>query len=288
MTVYDCFMYHGTDTDRRLLALRLAETAQVVDRWVLVESQQTHSGQPKPLHFSTGHRHDPEIAPYADRIIVVQVDLPHDASPTARENVQRAAIADGLYACGVQLEDWVLVSDLDEIPSADAIGRVLRAEYPGVYAFAQRLSYYYVNCVASNQPWHGTRMARWRDIPNTQVLRFLGGHNVTNGGWHLSYLGGTDEIRKKIEAYLHQEFNAPQFTAADHIAACLREGHDLFGREGMTFAMQPIDHTYPALISSDPRPFADWIAPVVQKPLSAPEDAAQEFSDTNLRQEVLG
>ena len=269
MTVFDTFLYHGTDTDRRILALRLAETAPLVDRWVLVESALTHSGNVKPLHYITEHRHDPAIAPYAERIIVVHADLPKAASPNSRENIQRAAITDGLHAAGVQPDDWVLMSDLDEVPSADAIGRVLQADRPGVYVFAQRLSYYYLNCLADNQPWHGTRMVRWGEVPNLQALRFMTGHTVNNGGWHMSYLGGVAAIQDKVQAYLHQEFNLPEYTAAEHIAACLAEGRDLFGREGHTYTITPLDDTYPAAVVADNAAHADWITSPVAAPISA-------------------
>ena len=288
MTTYDCFTYYGSDTERRLLALRLAETAEVVDRWVLVESPMTFSGQAKPLHYSVNHRLDPEIAPYADRIhVVVAAPVPY-GSTWAREAAQRAAIVQGLWAQGVQLDDWVLVSDLDEIPSADAIRRVMNAPHPGVYMLAQRLSYYYLNCVADQQPWYGTRMARFRDIPNTQVVRLLGGHTVSNGGWHFSYLGGVDAIREKINAYSHQELNRPEYTNDDHLEGCLRIGRDLFGREDMRFKIMVMDSKLPQLVMADPRPFADWIAPGTVSPKWEPKDAEPASSDANLRQEVLG
>jgi len=30
-----------------------------------------------------------------------------------------------------------------------------------------------------------------------------------NGGWHFTSMGGADQVRKKLEAYDHQEYNLP-------------------------------------------------------------------------------
>jgi beta-1,4-mannosyl-glycoprotein beta-1,4-N-acetylglucosaminyltransferase len=269
--IYDCFLYHGTDTDRRLLALRLATLSDVVDRFVLVEATVTHAGNAKPLWYQERDRHDPAIAPYADRITAIGMsDLPDDATPLTRENVQRAGIQRGLE--DAQADDWILVSDLDEIPRPDAVTAVIAQDTGDVYALGQRLSYYAANCV-SDPPWFGTRLAKRGAFSTTQTIRHVASRQVSNAGWHLSYLGGVEDIQRKIAAYLHQEYATPAYTDPDHIARAIAEGRDLFDREGQSFHVIPVDETFPAPMLSHPDRYADWIAPM---PLS---DAASESAD---------
>lgn len=270
--IADCFLYHGTDTDQQLLEVRLRELRDVVDLFVLVEAGHTHSGQRKGFAFRERAFFDDAIAPYRDKIVAIALpSLPANATPLTRENIQRAAIQQGIQH--LSPEDWVLVSDLDEIPRVEAVHTVAEQANPGVHLFAQRLSYYYLNCLANQQPWFGTRMVRRADFTTPQTLRHVNGHIVHGGGWHMSYLGGVSEIQTKISAYLHQEYNLPEITAADHIAQCLAEGRDLFGRADQTYTVQPVDandHTLiaqldlPTAIREHPARYAHWFAPQLQ------------------------
>ena len=257
--IYDCFMYHGTETDARLLELRLELLAPVVDLFVLVEATRTHAGAEKPLYYRERDQHRPRIAPYTERIIHVgMADLPVDASPLTRENVQRAGMHRGLaLASG---DDWVLVSDLDELPRPEAVAAIAQTDGGQVFLFDQRLSYYYVNCVTP-EPWYGTRMARVKSFSTTQTLRHASGDRVRNAGWHMSYLGGVAEVQAKLAAYLHQEYNTPGITDPAHIERAMREATDLFDRPGMTYQIMPLDQSFPAPLLANPDRYADWFAP---------------------------
>ena len=46
--IYDCFLYYDEDM---LLEIRLNTLADVVDRFVIVESTHTFTGKKRPLHF---------------------------------------------------------------------------------------------------------------------------------------------------------------------------------------------------------------------------------------------
>ena len=67
--IYDCVpLFQELD----LLELRLRELAPVVDRFVIVEANKTHSGKDKPLHFMEQQR---RFAPWLNKIIYVAVGL---------------------------------------------------------------------------------------------------------------------------------------------------------------------------------------------------------------------
>ena len=106
-----------------LLRLRLQELDPVVDYFILIEANLTHSKLPKPFYFQE-HRH--LFTPYLDKIIYVQLDAAYllaysGESHWDRETLQRDAVMRGLQAYGAGPDDLVIVSDLDEIPMRDLI-----------------------------------------------------------------------------------------------------------------------------------------------------------------------
>jgi beta-1,4-mannosyl-glycoprotein beta-1,4-N-acetylglucosaminyltransferase len=252
----------------------------VVDYFVLVEANVTHSGAEKPLYYRDHLRTLPQFAPYRDRIIDVAMrDLPVNASPMSRENIQRAGILRGLVAAAP--DDWVLVSDLDEIPRPEGIVMAQGHTDASQFVFAQRLSYYAVNCISHEQPWMGTRMTRYRQLETPHDLRFTGGAIISGGGWHMSYLGGVGAIQEKIRAYLHQEFATPAILDADHIARAVADGTDLFGRAGAQYTIVPaadIMSDLPIPIGESPESYASWFAASKDADLTS-KDAQQASID---------
>lgn len=250
--IYDCFMFFD---ELELLEVRLHELADVVDRFVLVESPLTFAGNPKPLHFADNQA---RFRDFADRIVHVVADLPLDADSWARERRQRNAVLEGL--AGVDLDSTVLVSDVDEIPRASAVR--LYAQTPGITVFRQSFYYYWLNCRCA-ATGDLTRMASYSTMValTPHRLRQTHGTIVENGGWHFSYMGGVDRIRTKIRSFAHQELNTPAFTNAGHIAEAMASGRDLYGRPGMDFQFVALDDSYPRYILTHHDRFRDWIGP---------------------------
>jgi beta-1,4-mannosyl-glycoprotein beta-1,4-N-acetylglucosaminyltransferase len=226
--IYDCFVFFN---ELELLEIRLAELPGVVDRFVLVESTRTFSDRSKPLFFLENRA---KFAEFADRIIHVIVDdMPGGPDPWARERHQRNCIMRGLQGCAD--EDYILISDVDEIPRAAAVPG--RRELLG---FVQRMNYYYLN-FARPERWLGTRSLQYgllKQLPSVQLVRDTNTQlTEPNGGWHFSYLGGARKIREKLDAFSHQELNKPEFTDAKHLTHAMREGSDLFGRDFAAFEL---------------------------------------------------
>lgn len=241
-----------------VLEIRLAELAPVVDRFLLVEAAETYSGKPKPLYFELNKE---RFAAYpVDHVVIDRFpgDL-HGSWP--REHYTRQLMRERLCGLGLAPNDIVLLSDLDEIPRADAVAkyaRLLRREVPGtIYLFDQYFSYYYVNC-RSSEPWYGTRMTRWRDIGDMQVLRESPGIAIPDGGWHFSYIGGVGSIQEKLGAFAHTEMDQPRFTNPLHIERCMAQGADLFGR-GETFTCVALDESFPAILRENAERYAHLI-----------------------------
>jgi beta-1,4-mannosyl-glycoprotein beta-1,4-N-acetylglucosaminyltransferase len=289
--IYDCFTFFN---ELELLELRLHELAGVADKFVLVEATQTHTNQPKPLHYQENRA---RFSAFRDKIIHVVVDdLPVSKDAWIPENFQRNCIARGLTHC--QPEDFILVSDLDEIPRAIAVEkmsreipfrdnifsqaghgalnsrlaqnifrwkgfrRLLRKHHPFVWKFEQTLYRHFINCRVVHPPYcYGTRMVRFRDFACAEELRHSGSKIVKDGGWQFTSMGGVERIRQKLAAFAHQEFNQPQFTDPQLVNERIQRGESLFSHdERLEFV--PLDDSFPAFVREHPEKFTTWIKPL--------------------------
>ena len=135
--VDDCFTFFN---ELELLYIRLNELSGVVDKFVLVESDRTHSNLSKPLYYEN-NKH--LFRNFWDKIIhVVVTDMPQDQNSWFRENHQRRCISRGLQSC--QPDDIIMVSDMDEIPRATKVSEYKASD--GLKVFEQQIFYYFLNC----------------------------------------------------------------------------------------------------------------------------------------------
>jgi beta-1,4-mannosyl-glycoprotein beta-1,4-N-acetylglucosaminyltransferase len=289
--IYDCFTFFN---ELELLELRLHELAGVVDRFVLVEATQTHTNRPKPLFYRENRA---RFDAFQDKIIHVIVDdLPVSTDPWLPENFQRNCIARGLTGC--RPDDFVLVSDLDEIPRAAVVEKMsreipfrdnffsyavhaalnsravknifhrrgfrrrLRKNHPFVWRFEHTLYRYFMNCKSLRPPLsYGTVMLRHRDFSTAEELRHSGFKTVPDAGWNFTWMGGVERILKKIQSFAHQELNQPQFTDPGRINALIEKGSYLFD-DSNQLQFVPVDGTFPRYVLDHLEKFKDWIRPV--------------------------
>lgn len=234
--IYDCFTFFN---ELELLELRLNELNNIVDYFVLVESTKTFTGKDKELYYDKNSWLFEKFKPKIIHIIVQ--DMPETSDPWTREYFQRNAILRGLGNCSP--DDLILISDVDEIPNKNQIkGNI--SEKP--MAFDQNCYFYFLNCL-SNEEWYGTVMVKYRHLTSPQDLRNKKNklRKIKSGGWHFSYLGGVEKIKAKIESFAHSEFNTEKYKNEEKLLQHLREGSDLFDRQGIRYKFVDIDKSYP-------------------------------------------
>ena len=288
--IHDCFTFYN---ELELLQLRLNELAGVVDKFVLVEATRTFTNKPKPLFFQENRARFREFESRITHVIVE--DSPNVADPWAVEHFQRNCISRGLTGC--QPDDWILISDVDEIPRATTVGQVAR-EYsftrdfladfifrptirlftkwnysrgrvrknnPYVLKFQQSNHRHFINCVTVNPPslvnWHGTRMLFYQDFSSAQEIRHSGYKLIPNGGWHFTSMGGVARILEKIQSFSHQEFNRPDFLDADRVNRVINAGKALFN-PAEELAFVKLDDSFPRYVLEHKEKFSDWIKPL--------------------------
>lgn len=229
MKIYDCFIFFN---ELELLELRLMTLYDVVDYFVIVESSTTFTGKEKEYYYGNNAH---LFSKYSDKIIHVKLGkLPYDNDAWNNEYFNRNAILQGIT--NANEDDYIMVSDVDEIPNPNAILSGINSGY-NIFTLKQKLFYYYVNC-EQKQIWSGTMIIKRKYLKTPQELRKMrnnGINNIENGGWHYSFLGGSERIKTKLEAYSETQTNIKTINNEQHIKKCLETGFDLFHRNEVLF-----------------------------------------------------
>ncbi|MDB9761070.1 hypothetical protein OAB59_03810 [Pelagibacteraceae bacterium] len=230
MKIFDCFMYYDEDL---ILDLRLNYLNDYVDKFIIVESTYTHSGESKKLLFDIN-----KYSKFKNKINYVVLDTPpvgiqhinetdtehqrnskYILNAVKRENLQRDTIIKGLDSA--QANDIIIISDLDEIPNLEdnKIGNIKNK----IILFRQKFFYYKFNLKLSDYIWHGSKACRKKNLISPQWLRnvkdkiypfwridtlfsnkkYQNIKIINNGGWHFSNIKTPANIEKKMKTYLH-------------------------------------------------------------------------------------
>ena len=120
-----------------------------------------------------------------------------------------------------QPNDWVIISDLDEIPNLEKIN--FKNVNNKLIFFEQDMMYYKFNLKLENFTWIGSRACKFKHLISPQWIRDIKSKRfrwwrfdtlfsekkykdilfLENGGWHFSYLKSPEDIEKKLKSYLH-------------------------------------------------------------------------------------
>jgi beta-1,4-mannosyl-glycoprotein beta-1,4-N-acetylglucosaminyltransferase len=68
--------------------------------------------------------------------------------------------------------------------------------------------------------------------------------SINNGGWHMSFFGGSNTISNKIKYFAHQEYNTEDNTNVDNIEKKIERGEDVFGRDDVVIVKVGRDRDY--------------------------------------------
>ncbi len=216
-----------------LLGLRLKTLNKYIDKFIIVESKYTHSGDKKKLIFNINkysefknkinyiitEDHPEGIENINDSDNENQKNIKHIMNALRRENWQRNRIKDGLNEAAP--EDWIIISDLDEIPNLNRIN--FNKINKKIIFFKQRVFYYKLNLELKNIHWIGSKAVQKKNLISPQWLRNIKDRvyskwrldiifskkkynnifYIHDGGWHFSYIKKPEDIEKKLKSYLH-------------------------------------------------------------------------------------
>lgn len=240
--IYDLFQFFD---ELDLLECRLRELEDIPLKHVLAEAPVTHTGIPKPFWYAENKE---RFSAWEDKIIHVML-TEDDASQvtgipslSGRQeiSVQRAVTHRRCLSRGIENaepDDLILLSDVDEIPRRE----VFSEPVPGGLALEMSFHNFAVDWLHP-LPWCGTVTSLAKDITDLEDLRNMRNlfPRIRHAGWHFSWLGGPEGIKRKAAATSHDDTAARMIEWAD--AGLLYQGGRTWvdGKPfGLTAQMKP-------------------------------------------------
>jgi len=210
MKVYDCFTFFN---ELDVLEIRLQEMWDVTDYFVIAESNMSHSGKTKDYILLDNWN---RFKPYADKIRRIDVnDMPETNDSWVRERFQRRSLGRGLT--DMTPEDLVIVSDLDEIPRADAVAMIKEDENDyakyvlTIPMFQYKINYMKIFDISKQRNIMCTRGRAFTDAQQEREFTFPWTPDyedtvyIDHGGWHFTYFGDDKNAITKIQNFAHTE-----------------------------------------------------------------------------------
>jgi len=244
MKIFDCFMYFDEDL---LLDLRLNVLNNFVDKFIIVESNLTHTGKLKELKFDIN-----KFKKFKNKISYHPIEnLEIDKNLKLKKNWSHYHLIDqsirnsiSKYISDASDDDWIIISDIDEIPNPNVIQNFdKRNKYS---FFEQQLFYYKFNLKCLSEPiWYGSRLCIKKYLKSPQWLRDIKVNNkknlfkkifnnqqiLENGGWHFSSVKKPSEIITKLRSFAHNELVKEYMLNEDYIKAKINDFKDIFERD---------------------------------------------------------
>ncbi|XP_058739420.1 uncharacterized protein LOC131611407 isoform X2 [Vicia villosa] len=250
--VFDAVLFSN---EVEMLTIRWKEMYPYVSQYVLLESNSTFTGFVKPLVYA-GNRDKFKFVEPRLTYGVIGGRFRKKENPFIEEAYQRVALDQLLRIAGIEDDDLLIMSDVDEIPSAHTIN-LLRwcDEIPPVLHLQLRNYLYSFEFFLDNKSWRAsihryqadkTRYAHYRQ---SDVL-------LSDAGWHCSFcFRRISEFVFKMKAYSHYDrVRFPHYLNPERIQNVICKGADLFDMlpEEYTFKeiigkLGPIPHSYSAV-----------------------------------------
>lgn len=285
--VFDCFTFFS---EFDVLDIRLNVLRDVVDFFVIVEAAWTHTGKSKDFMFEKGRS---RYAEFLGKIIYIKLveepKFPSGATDIEkawiRENVQRNAILQGLVSAST--DDYVIISDLDEIADPDAILSVVRSRTESIVALNMRQYCYYLNFRNASCPYWGVRPkilkysvlmsshsyldlrptvcapCACNEVPSPSLIRMRNADKVVlDGGWHFSYQGGMESILKKLSSIVEGEEVIRSIGGHEHLKenllSLVRSGRGALGGHER-FVAEPVGKNLPKYVVENQEKYAHML-----------------------------
>ncbi|CAI9779370.1 unnamed protein product [Fraxinus pennsylvanica] len=250
--VFDAVLF---SSELDLLKIRWKELYPYVTEFVLLESNSTFTGLSKPLVFASNRE---QFKFVESRLTYGKVPgrFRKGENPFIEEAYQRLALDYLLKQAGIQDDDLLIMSDVDEIPSRHTIN-LLRwcDDIPSILHLRLKNYLYSFEFLVDYNSWRAsvhryqsgkTRYAHYRQTD----------HILADAGWHCSFcFRRISEFIFKMKAYSHVDrVRFSHFLNPKRVQRVICTGADLFDMlpEEYSFKeiigkMGPIPHSYSAV-----------------------------------------
>lgn len=244
--IYDCILFNG---EWECLEMRCEELKGLNVRHILVEADYTFTGKPKEFNV------------WSDRMAELQTKYPIQISvsmsrygryenPWDNETYLRNRIKSHLIANPMHDDDVVIIADADEIHRRSVIEAYKPEE--GFKALVTDKYGYYINLLEGKQTWKLSRIMPWsylKDTTPNEVRNSGFPGEISNAGWHFSWLGGVDKMLEKFASFSHQEPEVQKFANKELLEKKLEKGESLWSDDN--WQIVGIDETYPIAVKNN-------------------------------------
>ncbi len=243
MKIIDCTTYYSEDL---MLDIRFNILNEFVDKFIIVESKFSHSGEQKKLNFDIN-----KFQKFKDKIEYLIIENEPDGIIENIENSSEIKRKNSLLRIeqsydfimnaldDVNDNDLVCLSDNDEIPNFNS--EYFKKSNNDIFIFKQLFFYYKFNLFYDLIPWYGTKACRkkkllsfsWlRNLKNKKYpfwrvdtlfsnLKHMNLQIVENGGWHFTNIKTAKDIYTKLSNFgHHNEFDISGISVED-IQKCI-------------------------------------------------------------------
>ncbi|KAJ2716222.1 hypothetical protein H4R19_000769 [Coemansia spiralis] len=243
--VYDAVIF-STEVD--ILELRLRELWDVVDEFVVVESNTTFVGHSKPL----------VLAQHMERFAWAKAKLRYHTVTSVRqpgesawdnEARMRQRMRETLDKMGIGKDDLVINSDVDEIPNHAVVDLLRRCDgappvmHLSLKGFLYSFEFPEYPDVPENS-WRATIKVYGQDHMYTHSRR--GDLLFANAGWHCSYcFRDLDEHRFKMRSYSHSDrLTSPKMLTDNYLLGRICNGREIYGLPPERFTYSDLIYAY--------------------------------------------
>lgn len=239
--VFDAIIFSN---ELDMLEVRWRELHPYVSKFVILESNTTFTGIPKPLFFASNRA---RFAFAEDKIAHGvfsgrAADRGSHKDPFVVESEQRGAMNGLLHRAGISNGDLLIMSDTDEIPSPHTI-KLLQwcDEVPPVLHLELRHYMYSFEFPVDYSSWRATAhiYGPWTQYRHSRLTNII----LSDAGWHCSFcFRYIREFVFKMTAYSHADrVKRSDFLKHSRIQKLICQGDDLFD-------MLPEEYSFSELI----------------------------------------
>jgi len=251
--VIDGFLFFN---EIEVLKLRLNYLYDVVDYFVILESNYTFSGKSKPYYLDNVINTIPQFI--RNKIIRLKYEpdiqtfnFPKEVNECNQtndhwklENQQRRYFENALREYSPI--DFFMLSDVDEIPRKEVVEKLISLKHEKDFCCVAKCEMLYYNFTTHyRSDWAGTiftsvanALEKHCDYLRNQRFNLF---SIDNGGWHFSYFGEVEKIKSKLESFSHQEYNKDRYKNEQNILDSINNKTDILHR-GETFREYNFDN----------------------------------------------
>ena len=227
MRIFDCTTYYDEEL---MMDIRFNTLNDQVEKFIVVESLFSHSGNKKKLNFDINN-----YSKFKDKIIYIVIENePNNLKKGDKLNQSEKrmnslkrieqsydSMSDGIKDAGEN--DLIILSDNDEIPNLTS-DQFLNSK-KNIIIFKQLLFYYKFNLNYENLTWVGSKACRKKKLKSMTWLRNLKNKSyswwrldvlfsnykvrdleiINDGGWHFTNMKTPEKLYEKLKNFGHHD-----------------------------------------------------------------------------------